>query len=137
MSIARTVTSCLALMTLGTSAQALCVAPKAVGGVWRANDGGSYVMRELGPVVWWLGRSGDGGKSFTNVFRGVINGNTIDGEWTDLMSSAHENADQGHGTLKLRIIGAVGSGVDGLEKIGGTGAGFAASKWFQPCPDTN
>jgi hypothetical protein len=38
------------------------------------------------------------------VFRGVINGNTIDGERADVLA-AHEDANAGHGTLKLSIIG--------------------------------
>jgi hypothetical protein len=104
--------------------------------IWHANHDGTYFLRRLGNVIFWMGRSSDGGKTWTNVFRGVINGNTIDGEWADVLA-AHEDANAGHGTLKLRIIGAIGSGVDGFEKIGATGAGFGGSKWSQPCHDTN
>jgi hypothetical protein len=112
------------------------VAPKAIGGTWNGDDGGKYVMREIGNVLWWLGKSSGGGKTWTNVFRGIITGDTIDGEWTDLIA-AHEHGSSGHGTLKLKIIGKIGNGVDGLERIGASGAGFGGSKWSQPCNDTN
>jgi hypothetical protein len=35
----------------------------------------------------------------------------------------------GYRILKLKIIGAIGSGVDSFETIGATGAGFGGSKW--------
>lgn len=138
MSIIRAKALGLALsLALGAQAQAQCVAPKTLGGWWNGNDGGKYVLRELGNVVWWLGKSADGGKQWTNVFRGVISGDTIDGEWTDLFSAVKENGSQGHGTLKLKIIGKIGNGVDGFQVIGGTGSGFGGSKWSQGCNDTN
>jgi hypothetical protein len=44
--------------------------------VWQADDGGTYVLRKFGDVLWQLGRSDDGGKTWKNVFRGEISGNT-------------------------------------------------------------
>ena len=46
-------------------------------------------------------------------------------------------ANAGFGTLKLKIVGAIGTGVDGFEQAGATGATFGGSKWFQPCHDPN
>jgi len=137
MGVIRTSALALALsLAAGASAQAQCVAPKSISGWWNGNDGGKYVLRRIGDVVWWMGKSGDGGRTWTNVFRGVISGDTIDGEWTDLLSGVQENGNQGHGTLKLKIIGKIGVGVDGFERIGATGAGFGGSKWSRGCNDT-
>ena len=55
-------------------AYALCEAPKTMTGTWKANDGGTYYVREAGTTVWWLGEGKNGG--FTNVFRGTRSGNT-------------------------------------------------------------
>jgi hypothetical protein len=76
------------------------------------------------------------GKDLDQRLPGDHHGDTIDGEWTDLIA-AHEHGSSGHGTLKLKIIGKIGNGVDGLERIGASGAGFGGSKWSQPCNDTN
>ena len=121
----------LMLFGLSSAATAQCVSPKSITGVWKANDGGTYIVRRVqGTVVWWIGKSGDNGASWTNVFTGVINGNIINGEWADLV---HNN---GVGTLQLKIQGAIGTGVNGFDKIGGTGSGFGGSHWFMPCHDT-
>lgn len=28
-------------------------------GLWRSNDAGTYVIRQIGDIVWWLGLSKD------------------------------------------------------------------------------
>lgn len=56
-------------------------------GIWKANDGGTYYIRNMGDDVWWLGISSkDAGKTFSNVLRGQIfeNNNTIVADWTDI-----------------------------------------------------
>lgn len=55
--------------------------------IWKANDGGTYYIRNIGDDIWWLGiSSNDAGKTFSNVLRGQIleNNNTIAADWTDL-----------------------------------------------------
>ena len=64
----------LALWCGGASAQDLT-------GVWRASDGGTYYIRQLGGDVWWLG---DGDGSFANVAYGRIDGNLIRLNWADV-----------------------------------------------------
>jgi hypothetical protein len=40
-------------------------------GTWKANDGGTYYIRNIGNDVWWLGiSSNDDGKAFSNVLKG-------------------------------------------------------------------
>lgn len=56
-------------------------------GIWKANDGGTYYIRNIGNDIWWLGiSSNDSGKTFSNVLRGQIleNNNTIVADWADI-----------------------------------------------------
>lgn len=100
-------------------------------GVWRANDGGTYYIRNLGDDVWWLGIStDDAGKTFSNVLRGQIleNNNTIVGDWTDLPMGSNMY----YGTLTLNI-----DSNNTLNKInessyssnGSSSCCFGATKW--------
>jgi hypothetical protein len=109
-------------------ASAQCTAPKALTGAWKANDQGTYYMRRIGHNVWWLG---DGpGDSWMHVFSGTEDGRTITGRWADVRGAS------GKGTLTLNIIGDFDRGIKGLEVAGGTGDGFAATRWFKECHDT-
>jgi hypothetical protein len=109
------------------TAYAQCAAPKYVSGMWKANDGGTYHLHVIDNNVWWVGMSGDDGRSWTHVFKGTRNGNTIAGEWADVRGKPW-----GHGTLQLRI-----SGTTFMEKTGGTGSGFGGSRWGRGgCDDT-
>ena len=56
-------------------------------GIWKANDGGTYYIRNIGNDVWWLGVSNnDDGKTFSNVLKGQIhvNNKTITADWSDI-----------------------------------------------------
>jgi len=115
------------LVAAGAPVHALCAAPKNVSGDWKANDGGTYSLHVIDNTIWWVGMSSDNGRSWTNVFKGIRNGNNIDGEWADVRGRAW-----GHGTLKLRI-----SGTTSMERIGGSGSGFGGSRWGRGgCNDT-
>jgi hypothetical protein len=69
-------------------------------GKWKANDGATYYVRQIGDIIWWSGISSDEGKAFTNVFRATIQGDSITGEWTDVP----QGSILGNGTLHLKII---------------------------------
>ncbi len=115
-----------ATVSLGLSpAHALCESPRSVSGLWTANDGGSYHVRKIGNTLWWLGMSADNGRTWTNVFRGTISGDVIDGEWTDI-----RGRNSGNGALKLQI-----SGTTSMRTIGSSGSGFGGSRWSRPCND--
>jgi hypothetical protein len=117
----------LLLAAPAAPAHAICASPNTVNGVWTANDGGTYRLHVVGNTVWWVGTSGDEGRSWTNVFRGTRNGNIIDGEWADVRGKGW-----GSGTLKLRI-----SGMTSMELVSGTGSGYAGRRWGRGgCPDT-
>jgi hypothetical protein len=104
-------------------------APKNLTGVWAGDDGATYfVMRDDHDFIWWVGMSADGGRSFTNVFRGRWQANpateepgdwgTVTGEWADVPRGKF----MGSGNLKLRYRFS-----GELERIGG--AGFNCRIW--------
>ena len=45
-------------------------------GSWAASDVGTYYVCQIGNTVWWLGLTSDQGLTFTNVFRGTLQGGT-------------------------------------------------------------
>ena len=87
-------------------------------GRWRANDGGIYYVKQYGNEVWWYGQSGDRGVSWTNVFHGYINGNRIEGSWTDVPKGRIRQ----HGQMTLRIIS--NRKLKAVWKTGGFGGSF-------------
>jgi hypothetical protein len=108
---------------------AMCEAPRRLTGEWKANDGGTYWIRQVGNQVWWVGTSSDGGRTFTNTFRGTRDGAEITGEFADVPRGQI----LGSGQLNLRLIlGSTGS-IRGIEKLSGP---FGAARWFKPCRDT-
>jgi hypothetical protein len=108
----------------GGPAWGLCSAPTRFDGTWRGNDGGIYQMREVGGRVTWLGRSGDGGQTFTNRFDGRRNGNVVTGDWLDVPPGRIRS----RGTLTLRLDRGL------ITRVSATG-GFGGSRWSKPCDD--
>src|ERR1700684_2611506 len=88
--------------------QAQCMLPKDITGTWRANDGGHYYVRQVGDEIWLFGQSGDGGKSWANVYHGVRNGTTVTGTWADVPRGAKRSS----GLLNL-LVSDTGSAVSG------------------------
>jgi hypothetical protein len=80
-----------------------CVA--SLTGVWHGNDGGTYYMRQIGDVVWWIGLSGgNDGRTYSNIFKGTMTtlagyGNVIEGEFVDVPRGGIMNS----GKLLLNI----------------------------------
>jgi hypothetical protein len=121
-----------ALVLLSSQASAQCVAPTGFGGSpWIAEGGAVYNMRRVGSSVFWIDKSADDGRTFTNVFHGTLSGNIIQGEWADLFGNS------GSGGLTLRVDGEVGVGIHAIDQIASTGDGFGSFHWIKPCNDTN
>jgi len=103
---------------------------ESLSGAWLADDGASYYIQQVGNVIWWVGMSEDGGRSFTNVFRGNIATGTsrIVGDWVDLQLGASRQ--QGSLTLNIVHVAAPPGATTSieLEKAHATG-GFGASRW--------
>jgi hypothetical protein len=90
-------------------------------GTWKGNDGAAYYVRQVGSNIFWLGLSGnDDGRSFSNVFKGTIQGNTIVGFWADVPRGKAV----GYGTLTLQI-----SSNSQFYKLAMTGTAFRATFW--------
>lgn len=78
-------------------------------GIWNADDGGLYFMRQVDDVVWWLGLSDafdfHRGTTFADVFQGRLDlrTDTIAGDWIDVPRGATTCG----GTLHLQVIGCL------------------------------
>ena len=111
----------IALSTLTAAAQNL-------NGVWSADDGGMYYIRQVYDQVWWAGLSAISklgandihpGIGFSNVFFGTLSGgNTISGDWADVPRGTSLKS----GTITLTVSGDLNQ----LKKTAATG-GFGAS----------
>src|SRR5712692_3625097 len=118
-----------------------CAAPADLTGYWRADDGGTYYLRQDGETLWWVGLSSDpdttlngpnglqGGLTFSNVFRGQRIGNTIEGMWSDVPRGETTN----HGRLSLEITTADDGITARLQKTDFSG-GFGGSLWSLEVP---
>jgi hypothetical protein len=85
-------------------------------GNWSSNDGGTYYLRQIGNNIWWYGESGDGGKRWSNVFRGTISGNKIIGHWADVPKGSI----LGSGEMTLSISNGRLHKISGGENFGGS-----------------
>ena len=120
----------LFVLALPAAANAQCTSRPSMTGEWKSNDGGTYLVRQRGQNVWWVGTSGDGGRTFINVFKGTRNGSVVTGEWSDVRG-------RGQGTLQLSVEGQSGtSRAFAFNKTGETGTGFGGRRWSFPCQDT-
>jgi hypothetical protein len=96
-------------------------------GVWRANDGGTYWIRQINKTIWWVGFSGRAnttrmGLTFSNVFNGTLKTPTfITGQWADVP----RGATRANGTLTLIVRGTT---QPYLTRRTATG-GFVGSIW--------
>jgi hypothetical protein len=97
----------------------IAAAPLNLTGVWSGDDGGTYYLRQIGDRLWWYGQSGDGGRAWTNVLHGGIQGNRITGSWADVPHGQIQNA----GEMELAIMSP-----DRLMATRKTG-GFGGSVW--------
>jgi hypothetical protein len=125
----------LSLSLSANPANAQCAFPliDQVYGLWKADDGGLYHIRQIGGDVWWVGISSDNGKTFTNVFHGQIHGNKLTGGWVDVPNGMERRTNAGQ--VNLQINNPTQPTV--LTKITSP-TGPRASKWTRvfDCRDT-
>jgi hypothetical protein len=124
----------LSLFLLPNPAKAQCVFPftNLVYGIWKADDGGVYHMRQIGGDVWWVGIGPNNGQTFTNVFHGQIHGDQLTGGWLDVPHDMEKRTNAGQVNLKIDNPNMPTT----LTKLPSpTGPG--ASKWTRsfPCND--
>jgi len=113
----------LAIASVALSAPApiaaQCTAPASLTGKWKGDDGGTYRIRAVGNEVWWIGTSADGGKSWTNVYKGNRVGQQISGRWADIVP-----ANGGNGVMTLTVVN---NGL--IKKASESGSPFGGTKW--------
>jgi hypothetical protein len=119
----------LLMLFASQAAFAQCLAPRSLTGAWKSNDGGTYYIRQIGNDVWWLGMSGDDGRHFTNVYKGVMSGNSVSGSYADVPRGSVQSG----GVLNLTIVRGSGGGILEIRKAGGSA--FGGSRWSKPCDD--
>jgi hypothetical protein len=88
-------------------------------GRWRCNDGGTYYLRQLGDELWWLGKSPNDGATWTNVYRGKIQGTNVVGNWADVPHGGI----MGNGQMNLQVVNP--NLFRSTQKTGG----FGGSEW--------
>jgi hypothetical protein len=86
-------------------------------GKYRCNDGGTYYIRVIKNEIWWYGQSGD--SSWSNVMNGLITGDEIQGEWSDVPFGRIKS----EGAITLKIISS-----SSFSIISQTG-GFGGTNW--------
>jgi hypothetical protein len=100
-------------------------------GIWKANDGGTYYIRNIDNDVWWLGiSSNDDGKTFSNVLKGQIhlNNKTITADWSDIPKGA--NGYYGKLTIAIDSNSSLHKVKEtNYNKSGNHSCCFGASKW--------
>jgi hypothetical protein len=69
-------------------------------GTWYDKESVTYI-RQVGTDVWWMCRTlKDGGKDYTNVFKGKLTGTKATGEWADVPAGKNKN----HGTITFNVV---------------------------------
>lgn len=106
------------LFALAAGASALACAD--LSGVWTADDGGRYYLRQIGSQLVWFGEEKSTNPRFANVFTGRVAGNKIRGSWQDVP----KGDSSGRGELSLAILDG-GNTLLAEQKSGG----FGGSRW--------
>jgi uncharacterized protein YjbI with pentapeptide repeats len=74
-------------------------------GIWRSSNGEViHYAHEVGNYIWSCGISEE--NKWVNVFRGVITGNIIEGEWADVYRGNNEKLNNGTIDLKIQKAGS-------------------------------
>lgn len=100
---------------------------KSLSGIWKCNDGGTYYVKTEGDEVYWVGESGDGGKSWSNLFIGKNEAGQIQGKWLDFP--------KGKNRLKGNLVLKPAEDYMSLRYINGTG-GFGGRYWEKTSPQS-
>ena len=95
----RLVTICIVAGLFGLTREASQAQTQAaidLTGLWAADNGTTFYVRQIGSTVWWAGFDPDPfspvaaksmsfrGLNTTQVFQGVLSGSTVTGDWTEV-----------------------------------------------------
>ncbi|HEV2425082.1 MAG TPA: hypothetical protein VGZ29_09680 [Terriglobia bacterium] len=120
-------------------------------GIWTADTGAVYYVRQIGNDVWWAGFDPDPfstvasksnsfqrGLTSAQVFHGTLSGGTFVGDWAEVPRQTGSTL--GQGTLNLVLTRDSDGSVVQFQTQSQTG-GFAAKSWIRssipplPCTD--
>lgn len=120
-------------------------------GIWTADNGAVYYVRQIGNDVWWAGFDPDPfstvssksnsfqrGLTSAQVFHGTLSGDTLNGNWAEVPRETGSTL--GQGTLILAVSHDSAGSVIQFQTESQTG-GFAARSWTRssipalPCTD--
>ena len=120
-------------------------------GIWSADNGAVFYVRQIGNDVWWAGFDPDPfstvasksnsfqrGLTSAQVFHGTLSGDTFSGNWADVPRETGSTL--GQGTLTLVLARDSAGSVIQFQTQSQTG-GFAAKSWTRssipplPCTD--
>ncbi|HVS35709.1 MAG TPA: hypothetical protein VMS17_09005 [Gemmataceae bacterium] len=77
-------------------------------GNWVDVDTGDTVsIRQIGDDVWWVARSADGGKAWTDMFHGKLEGKKLTGHFADIPEGKNRNQGSYVGRVVVRDDGNV------------------------------
>lgn len=68
-------------------------------GIWKTSDGAQFFLRQIENDLWWLGENYN--QQWFNVFKGVIIGESVEGEWANTPKSKNRD----FGKLFLTVKG--------------------------------
>ena len=98
----------IAAAMLVLSAGASLAADFDLTGNWvHVDTGDTASIRQVGDDVWWVARSADGGKSWTHVFHGKLDGHKLTGHFADLPEGKSRNQGSYRGKVFLKDNGNV------------------------------
>ncbi|HZS54522.1 MAG TPA: hypothetical protein VFA65_08980 [Bryobacteraceae bacterium] len=120
-------------------------------GIWAANNGAAYYVRQIGNTIWWAGFDPDAfspvasksnsfhrGLTSTQVFQGTLSGDVVTGNWAELPRQSAFNLNQG--TLAFRLARDSRGDIVSLQIQSQTG-GLTVTSWTRaviptlPCTD--
>ncbi|HVS35708.1 MAG TPA: hypothetical protein VMS17_09000, partial [Gemmataceae bacterium] len=77
-------------------------------GNWLNVDNGETAsIRQVGDEVWWIAKSADGGKDWTNVFHGKLEGKKLTGHFADVPVGQNRNQGSYLGRVVIKADGNV------------------------------
>jgi hypothetical protein len=120
-----------AIPILLSQQSALAAHMRYVEGVWLGDDGGTYYLRQINEVVWWIGLSGgNDGRTYSNVFRGTMTTQLIDNERIIVINGEFTDVPRGDAHNRGKLLLHVPSD-NTILKISG---GFGTEKWTKLIP---
>ncbi len=81
--------SVFVVCVLGLFVSGVAIASAAdLSGEWNCDDSGQYYLRQIGNTLYWYGERSAANPAWSNIFRGNIHGERVNGNWVDIFQGA-------------------------------------------------